>query len=833
MHSLEGNKGCRVNFERTGEKKALYMSSQEPGESSQASALEFVDQFLSLNKMYLSPQIGIKKTVWEKSLRVSSGKRPQSLAKRMKFRKTTISKSGTFDWADTDKHGKDDALNKNGKSPLKFGALRQIPVTGDLKAEDCSSEECRSSGNEHEEKKELVNLENKITVSNHSHSRVHSPKETCGMEELSKMNLQNSSFKELNDDFHTESPDQWLEDSGTGRETPDMIDVGFSTQIAAEAMEALSYAPFAGCTVLNADPGPLETTDDSPKGVIMGKAWSGHASLQMRGFSGLGGFARKSKRRKRTARKFGKNSIPEEPNPELAMKVEVRMGKFLTGEQYMNSANSNETSGRRCHRLVIKGQADGTVGRNKKQCENYILSISVEQAEEKLKNTSTVAQDRVSLTRGTLRRTNNQSDNPRDGMEDGITKFRRKRSRLVGDPTKVASDGERWLELHSNSPAEARNNMLNEGGQICKVVTATTSCLKLGSWCHPKGKRTLHKVQSHSNGTTCMHKPLAAVNGKEGNHCGMKSQKEEDNNNTSRYNEGMKGKPQSVYSNSPLHPLEMDRSKNFNEPGSAVVNDNNESASVSKGISPVEMNEINFPVFSNSAENNHKFRESSGKNLEPPCSGYTSTVNFIKGINMASSSHMPSKYHKKPFNKNLPKSSLLKELIRLGVSESISDYTWKDLRRRRDMAHIRVLFSQHLADDVIKQQKKVSIFPSLSSSTKVTYSLFIFHCFYLFQQISARLGISIATSPVDATHFIADRFVRTRNMLETIALGKPVVTHLWLESCGQASCLIDEKNYILRDDKKEKEIGFSMPVTFARANKHPLLKVIALACVKF
>lgn len=62
-------------------------------------------------------------------------------------------------------------------------------------------------------------------------------------------------------------------------------------------------------------------------------------------------------------------------------------------------------------------------------------------------------------------------------------------------------------------------------------------------------------------------------------------------------------------------------------------------------------------------------------------------------------------------------------------------------------------------------------------------------------------------------------------MLEAIALGKPVVTHLWLESCGQASCFIDEKNYILRDTKKEKEIGFSMPLSLARANQHPLLEV--------
>lgn len=63
-------------------------------------------------------------------------------------------------------------------------------------------------------------------------------------------------------------------------------------------------------------------------------------------------------------------------------------------------------------------------------------------------------------------------------------------------------------------------------------------------------------------------------------------------------------------------------------------------------------------------------------------------------------------------------------------------------------------------------------------------------------------------------------------MLEAIALGKPVVTHLWLEACAQANFVVDENKYILRDLKKEKEIGFSMSVSLARARQHPLLKVI-------
>lgn len=91
-----------------------------------------------------------------------------------------------------------------------------------------------------------------------------------------------------------------------------------------------------------------------------------------------------------------------------------------------------------------------------------------------------------------------------------------------------------------------------------------------------------------------------------------------------------------------------------------------------------------------------------------------------------------------------------------------------------------------------------------------------------------RLGVLLASSISDATHFVTDKFVRTRNMLEAMALGKPVVIPMWLESCGQASCFIDDKNYILRDAKKEKEIGFSMPVSLAQACQNPLLQVFTV-----
>ncbi|EES19016.1 hypothetical protein BDA96_09G044600 [Sorghum bicolor] len=146
-------------------------------------------------------------------------------------------------------------------------------------------------------------------------------------------------------------------------------------------------------------------------------------------------------------------------------------------------------------------------------------------------------------------------------------------------------------------------------------------------------------------------------------------------------------------------------------------------------------------------------------------------------------------------SRSLSKASIARELLKLDAEKVLSNQQRKDSRRRKDMTNVSILFSHHLDDDVIKRQKK----------------------------ILARLGVCEAFSMADATHFVADRFCRTKNMLEAITLGKPVVTSMWLENCGQAGCFIDERKYILRDEKKEKEIGFNMPISLASACKHPLL----------
>ncbi|XP_026434596.1 uncharacterized protein LOC113332136 isoform X1 [Papaver somniferum] len=184
----------------------------------------------------------------------------------------------------------------------------------------------------------------------------------------------------------------------------------------------------------------------------------------------------------------------------------------------------------------------------------------------------------------------------------------------------------------------------------------------------------------------------------------------------------------------------------------------------------------------------------------------TTPANLSTPLNEASPICFGNGYQKLSCKRSLSKPSLARELNDLYM-DAVHTPSSKDLRKRRDNGSIHVLFSRHLGNDIIKQQKK----------------------------ILARLGASVASSSLEATHFVADKFVRTRNMLEAIALGKPVVTPLWLKSCGQVSCFTDERNYILRDLKKEKEIGFSMPISLTRAGQSPLLKgrrVFVTASVK-
>ncbi|XVE77698.1 hypothetical protein DITRI_Ditri13aG0084000 [Diplodiscus trichospermus] len=769
-----------------------HVDSQEPEEST-FNALCFVDNFLTFNNVDMCQGVEERTTARKKSPLVPSAKGTRRLAKVIRPG-SPVKEMGSFEWFESYQHGEADSFVKRTTTSSEFGDFKQRT---DKRHQNLPNRGERSLRNQQEGKKEFADPQKNITGPSHSHSISMDKdlKVSIRTGQESEKNLTNGSVEELDKHMKTESSWEKFEASGSGRDIPDTFDVGISTQIAAEAMEALFYGPPAGCVAGDTCDGLADTFSDLPEGETKRRTHLEQHSLQNLAAYELGEVAKESIQRKCSARRYNKevsssswNFSGHEFNPTVKSKpYECKQSKVYEAIS-SNKLNKFETY---ASPLFPNEQ---TLLRKQLSWEEPITRKTVHwEGEATMKRTKDQPDKRRALTK-----------NFKDGS---MLTYKRKRKRVVSDPPKLLIGKQKCSKLHSNASTEALDGKLSEQWHNSPQEAAIVRFLRLHEWNCPKGKRTNRKVSIHSSGESNMHASLASVGAQEHNlHSG--SQKMQENDETASNNFNVKRhKCTALYQPSLKSNSDESLSReNSNEVTGVVTNSDSAVTSIrisasdldrAKAVETGKLNYVDFTSIINDLKN-HSFGKSLRKSIESSGTECNSTVSCTKSVNEASLKNniMPYIYHRRPRNKNLPKPSLLKELTALGVPESISDFTRKGFRRRKEMAYVRVLFSQHLDNDVIKQQKK----------------------------ISARLGISITTCSMDATHFIADEFVRTRNMLEAIALGKPVVTHLWLDSCAQASCLLDEKPYILRDSKREKEIGFSMPVSLAHARLYPLLK---------
>lgn len=177
------------------------------------------------------------------------------------------------------------------------------------------------------------------------------------------------------------------------------------------------------------------------------------------------------------------------------------------------------------------------------------------------------------------------------------------------------------------------------------------------------------------------------------------------------------------------------------------------------------------------------------------------------------------------------------------IQEGSASVSTEGSLRSRRVTKVSVLFSHGLLEDTVKKQRKVRIifgrytchffrFPSLIRIFNLDILSLSMHCMDRRQfeilgsflaQIVEKLDGKITTKAADCTHFVAEKFVRSANMLEAMAGGKFVVTFAWLESCQLANCFIEERNFILQDERKERELNFSMRATILAAQYKPLL----------
>nr|XP_017219365.1 PREDICTED: uncharacterized protein LOC108196552 isoform X1 [Daucus carota subsp. sativus] len=736
---------CNSDMELAG---LSYVDSQEPGEASQTIALDFVDQFLKVNVTELDQEAEIIRSTGGKLKPLPGARGTQFLAKRAN--RIGSASGGTFDWDDYQEDGGGQFLRKEKGAFSNDGrrAHQSLPKSQDLK--HLNPNNCWSV-KENGEKGEQHDLCNSVAGLFDSDSKLllHKTKKIDESMKVAGKFIGQNLIKKLND-----ARDGMVE-TGTQKDNPDMLDIGVDTQLAADAMEAL-------CNGVGLNDEENNVTNQgaeihflsNEKGNFLRTLVSDRDFVQKRASRSPGSAltTRQTNQTKRYGTGLTKGfSILSEQQSRKARKQcdETEDMCNLHCELVEKSMNEKELErgvigeNERCVVSAPSGKKTVKKGCVQEQLNTY-LPIACRTRQKASTQTQRDTKTSTILVKGI------------DNLSAPIAP-KRKRSRAAINTLARKN----CTEFKFIQPAHPKKTKVTHT-EPSDLKICGTGTIQKGN-VHPKPSK--EEINGMSNSKIKFTQMKSGIKRKI--LASGQSQKELVEDTT--------------VDHSPNHHSAIGTSED-----SAVIKAQTAEYTIGKSRSAITAAE--------GAKLNPWSKESLKDICTPKSSAYVTPNIYTKSVNKASP--VGKEYHKPSFRKKPLSSPLKKEDSRIIEDGPESAYTYKELRKRRDITKVQVLFSQHLDGDVIKQQKKV-----------------------LF-----RLGASVASSVSDATHFVADEFVRTRNMLEAIAFGKPVVTHFWLESCGQASCLIDERNYILRDAKKEKEIGFSLPVSLARACQHPLLQ---------
>ncbi|XP_027360304.1 uncharacterized protein LOC113868680 isoform X2 [Abrus precatorius] len=747
-----------------------YANSQEPGELSQVNALDFVDRFLNDNIMDFDQETNHIKNMEEKSRPMPSTQGQHSLAKRVNDRGKS-GRTGIYDWDDSlEDEGGGDIFLRRKEDFFKSETHRPRSLPGFQKGKVRRQ-------NDDKDDEEQLSIPNKRKTAIHSDSRLglHHLKLSDNSIQEATRNLKRNLAKELDEQVNTNCS-RGETDPSANADAQEMLGVGLDTQMAAEAMEALC----------NAEDNVDHVANNSVHVTRSGLTYQLNNSSSSTG-------------------KMGQVSSNEHlERYDRKRKVNVKSKLQTSG---LSKENTKEV--RHCKK-------DNVMTRSKKSKLTAVGSQPSSPNENGRVTISPIIEQRKlagALKEYQLGELNNPDGNAggsrgrlvkKRKLQDDVWHFtpvaRRTRKSLavregdMGTGSLEKSGGvvqQVSKALDSKSTARSSDHFeVDDNSKLCQPeklapkesAVSVSHDVEMDKLDCPKRRRSLRirKLSNHDKESETLvgsSKPSAQP---------------ED------IVKSIAGK-RKMRIDSAVKSHENCGTRTSSDGGSVIssVDRKQEKTSeLSSDKANPRDNTYNFEATSSDEWARERYKSSDLASATP--------TNCKTPVNDASPICMGDDYYKQSCNRNLSRSCLLKvfrhelhrELRSLSAIRPELVTPSKDSRKRKDMTEVRLLYSHHLDEDIIKHQKK----------------------------ILSKLGFSVASSIADATHFIADQFLRTRNMLEAIAHGKPVVTHLWIESCGQASCFIDERNYILRDAKKEKELGFSMPVSLARAIQCPLLE---------
>lgn len=647
-----------------------YVDSQEPGELSQAqaNALTFVELFIEKNTLVeLDHEVDLGKSTGGKSKPVSTAKGPQSLAKKSNDR-SKAGKTGIYDWDDSrEDEGGGDLFCRRKDEFFGSGYHPKRSLT--------ESQKLKKRKFDLDGDGEQQGAHDRIMMRSDSRVTLHNIKKNEKKAEEAQLIVEKNILSELDEQLNADSSRGQLEAALGKTDVSQMLNVGPDTQMAAEAMEAL----LSGEGIANHDVNGLQSNSKySAEGSSRGKTKRNvslkQSSSQKRVCLSGVGVATRQKLKSKSGAEISKCSpdnsaknfkdISEKCDGEMVT-INKRRSKSMAEQNSTINGRKNvdEVSTINGSKHVEKAPS-GIIGQRNEDgalqsCQpkefNRCLGNLTQNAEQSIKkqkiakapsaSTPIASRTRSSKAVIQLKTTDQVLDN------------------CIEDANHVMEVGAFEENVTCNKDVEASEVMLlkkkhsklssNQFGELKNTKPRQPEKLDLESTAmnngvdglgYPRGRRSRRNLSGQVSGCST----------------------------------GMNARVKSTY---------FIGSKTLNHSDGKSVLDSQPSAE--------------------NAEMNSRLDKSPREQCKASDSACTSPANCMTSVNAASPVCMGNGYIKQSCRKNLPKSCLVKEISRLIATEPEPISPLKDLRKRRDMTSIRVLFSHHLDQDIIKQQKKV------------------------------------------------------------------------------------------------------------------------------
>ncbi|RRT69769.1 hypothetical protein B296_00031684 [Ensete ventricosum] len=219
-----------------------YIDSQDPSDLSQANALEIVDKFLSINDVGTSQEIIKVETDILKSPLVFGTKGVQLLAEKIDYR-SPVGKPGIFDWNDSiEDEGGGELFSKRKDSFFERSCGARKTQSHPPKSRHAVSGITRYAVDKSGELGDNLKICDKGTVLVNSDSRLMIPNPVISERFcISETNIRKNLFKDAKGESKIESLEHQLGTTEVEGSLDGIHDVGPDTQLAAEALEALVH----------------------------------------------------------------------------------------------------------------------------------------------------------------------------------------------------------------------------------------------------------------------------------------------------------------------------------------------------------------------------------------------------------------------------------------------------------------------------------------------------------------------------------------------------------------------------------------------------------------